>query len=169
MTEDSYANVPEEEIQFIQDEDIGLQIAITDFMLNQILGTIIMTNFTNILPQDIFDELDFHLTTDMFEPIIPELTSKFGNKNMNFMFQLSDGTWISFDKEKEIAKLKLRFINRILIEMAKHEGFQPKIDTKIDKDNFIASSVRIIDQLVSFIYREVEYLSEYVHWLYMDP
>jgi hypothetical protein len=75
MDEKSYASVPETSLEFIKDKDIGFQVAISDFVVNMFIGAIIQTNFSNIMPFDfIFDNLDFHITTDMLAPIIPELS-----------------------------------------------------------------------------------------------
>ena len=59
-------------LQFIQDEDLGFQVAISDYVVNELIETIVRTNFTNILPLDtLFDTIEFHITTDMLEPVIP--------------------------------------------------------------------------------------------------
>ena len=60
------------ELHFIENENLGLQLAISDSVLDQLIGTIVTTNFTNILPLDtLFDEMDFHITTDMLAPVLP--------------------------------------------------------------------------------------------------
>lgn len=67
-------------------------------MINQLIGTIIKTNFTNLIPFDLFfKETNFYLTTDMFEPIIPELVQLYGKKDLSFMFHLDEGSWVTWD------------------------------------------------------------------------
>ena len=62
-------------IRFIDDEGLGFQIAVSDYVVNELIATIVRSNFTNILPLDtLFDGIDFHITTDMLEPVVPQLT-----------------------------------------------------------------------------------------------
>jgi hypothetical protein len=69
-------------------------------VINELIATIVRANFTNILPLDtFFDGIDFHITTDMLEPVIPQLTQLFGCREMTFLFKLIEGTRHRWDKD----------------------------------------------------------------------
>ena len=72
MNENSFTEPPEKALKFIDDDNLGFQVAISEFMVNQLFETLIQTNFTNIIPFDfMFNQIQFHITSDMLEPLIP--------------------------------------------------------------------------------------------------
>ncbi len=89
----------------------------SDYVVNELIGTIIMTNFTNILPLDtLFDGMDFHITTDMLEPIIPQLKELFGTRDLTFLFKLLDGTRHHWDESLQANNLQVKGQVRVLID-----------------------------------------------------
>ena len=97
MNENSFTQPPSQALKFIDDENLGFQVAISEFMVNQLLETSIQTNFTNIIPFDfMFNQIQFHITSDMLEPMIPQLSELYGKSNLTYMFQLKDGTNVAW-------------------------------------------------------------------------
>ena len=59
-------------------------MCISDFVINELIGTAIKTNFTNVYPTDmLFQYLDFYVTTPMLEPLFPQLTEIFGERDLS--------------------------------------------------------------------------------------
>lgn len=53
LNEYLYDIPPQHEMSFIDNENLGFQMCISDFVVNELIGTIIMTNLTDVIPSDL--------------------------------------------------------------------------------------------------------------------
>jgi hypothetical protein len=62
----------------------------------------------------------------MFEPLVPQLSEIWGDKNLSFMFKLNNGTQLNWDIEKKETIVDIGGTMRVLID--KNEDALPVID-----------------------------------------
>jgi len=84
----------------------------------------------------------------MFEPLVPQLTDLWGDKNLSFMFKMNNGTKYNWDKEKKETVVDIDGSVRVLID--KNEDALPVIDVEDIFNTFHSDEAPTVTNMYSY-------------------